>query len=212
MIVLALALALAGCALPADHFRPEPGPPARPVAAKRAAPPAGGVEPAAAVQPQPLPPPREVPDPKFGSEPPAGPKALPPIMGGVASAGGPLGPDEVIAAVERHYPLLRAIEQERAVAGGRLVSAMGAFDTVLLAGADGQGTTYDNFRTTAGAAQLLPFGGVSVFAGYRTGTGDFPTYNLGAKTAEGGEFRAGASVPLLRDRAIDRPRANLQQA
>ncbi|MBM3982940.1 MAG: hypothetical protein FJ304_22245, partial [Planctomycetes bacterium] len=42
--------------------------------------------------------------------------------------------------------------------------------------------------------------------------GDFPTYNLGAKTAEGGEFRAGASVPLLRDRAIDRPRANLQQA
>jgi outer membrane protein TolC len=89
---------------------------------------------------------------------------------------------------------------------------MGVFDFNLNASADGQGTTYDNFRGGVGVSQGLPFGGLGLFAGYRTGSGDFPTYNLGQKTADGGEFRAGATIPLLRDRAIDRPRANVQQA
>jgi len=137
---------------------------------------------------------------------------LPPITGTQPSVGGPLVLDEVLAAVERHYPLLRSIEQERAIAGGRLVSSMGVFDLNLTATADGQGTTYDNFRSGVGVSQGLPFGGLGAFAGYRNGYGEFPTYNLGQKTADGGEFRAGITIPLLRDRAIDRPRANIQQA
>ncbi len=167
----------------------------------------------AAAQPQLLPPPRPVaPEPKPGSEPPAAPKVPPPILGAASSVGGPLALDEVLFSVERNYPLLRAIEQERAIAGGRLVSTMGAFDLNLTAGADGQGTTYDNFRGTVGVSQGLPVGGLGAFAGYRNGYGDYPTYNLGQKTADGGEFRAGLTIPLLRDRAIDRPRANVQQA
>ena len=152
------------------------------------------------------------PESKPGSEPPAAPKALPPIRGNPASMGGPLGIDEVLDSVERSYPLLRAIEQERALAGGRLISSMGAFDFNLTAGADGQGTTYDNFRSTLGVSQNLPVAGLGTFAGYRNGSGEYPTYNLGQKTADGGEFRAGVTIPLLRDRAIDRPRANVQQA
>lgn len=180
----------------ASHTRADPAPTA--------------VEPA---QPKPLPPPRPAdPEPKPGSEPPPPPKGLPPVMGSPPSVGGPLPLDEVLDAVERHYPLLRAIEQERAIAGGRLVSAMGAFDVNLIASADGQGTTYDNFRSSLGVSQGLPVAGLGLFAGYRNGYGEFPTYNLGQKTADGGEFRAGVSVPLLRDRAIDRPRANVQQA
>jgi outer membrane protein TolC len=167
----------------------------------------------AEAQPDPIPPPRPVePEPKSASLPPPPPKDLPPVSGSPPSVGGPLGLVEVLDSVDQHYPLLRAIEQERAIAGGRLVSSMGAFDLNLLAGADGQGTTYDNFRSSIGVSQGLPFGGVGVTAGYRNGYGDFPTYNLGQKTADGGEVRAGASIPLLRDRAIDRPRANLQQA
>ena len=134
------------------------------------------------------------------------------MSGSPPSVGGPLALDEVLFSVERNYPLLRAIEQERSIAGGRLVSTMGAFDLNLNAGADGQGTTYDNFRSGVGVSQGLPVGGWGVFAGYRNGYGDFPTYNLGQKTADGGEFRAGVSIPLLRDRAIDRPRAAVQQA
>ncbi|MBY0513631.1 MAG: TolC family protein [Gemmataceae bacterium] len=137
---------------------------------------------------------------------------MPPLIGSPASVGGPLGLDEVLVAVDQHYPLLRATEQERAIAGGRLVSSMGVFDTNLTASADGQGTTYDNFRSGVGVSQGLPFGGLGVFAGYRNGYGEFPTYNLGQKTADGGEFRAGVSIPLLQNRAIDRPRANIQQA
>ena len=162
---------------------------------------------------QPLPQPRPVvPEPKPGREPPAAPGALPPLLGAAVSVGGPLALDEVLFSVERNYPSLRAIEQERVIAGGRLVSTMGAFDLNLTAGADGQGTTYDNFRSTLGVSQGLPFGGIGAFAGYRNGYGDFPTYNLGQKTADGGEFRAGLTIPLFRDRAIDRPRANIQQA
>lgn len=160
-----------------------------------------------------LPPPRPVVvEPKPGSEPPAAPKALPPILGAAPSVGGALGLDEVLNSVEQNYPLLRAIEQERVIAGGRLVSTMGAFDLNLAAGADGQGETYDNLRTNLGVSQLSPYGGLGTFAGYRSGYGQFPTYNLGQKTADGGEFRAGVTIPLLRDRAIDRPRANVQQA
>lgn len=134
------------------------------------------------------------------------------MSGSPASVGGPLALDEVLLSVERHYPLLRAAEQERALAGGRLLSSLGAFDLNLTAGADGQGTTYDNFRSSLGVSQGLPVAGLGLFAGYRNGYGDFPTYNLGQKTADGGEFRAGLSVPLLKDRAIDRPRATVQQA
>ena len=134
------------------------------------------------------------------------------MTGSPASVGGPLSLDEVFSSVERHYPLLQAVEQERAIAGGRLLSSMGAFDLNLTSSADGQGTTYNNFRSGFGVSQGLPIGGMGVFAGYRNGYGDFPTYNLGQKTADGGEFRAGVSIPLLRDRAIDRPRAAVQQA
>ena len=156
--------------------------------------------------------PKVAPAPKVGDEPPGGPKSTPALRGGAASVGGPLALEEVLLSVEANYPLLRAVEQERALAGGRLVSSLGAFDLNLMNGVEGQGTTYDNLRTTVGASRGLPFGGLGAFAGYRSGLGDFPTYNLGQKTADGGEFRAGLSIPLLRDRVIDRPRANVQQA
>lgn len=215
-VVLALLAAAPGCIVPQQYRHAEPA--AGPLPASAAIQPVGHTEPAAdnkfaAAQPQ-LPPPRPVEQlaPKLGAEPPAGPGPLPPVVGSPASPGGPLGLDEVLASVEQHYPLLRAVEQERFVAGGRLLSAMGAFDTNLSAGVEGQGTTYDNVRPGVGITQGLPFGGLGVFAGYRGGYGEFPTYNLGQKTADGGEFRAGVTVPLLRDRAIDRPRANVQQA
>ncbi|MFO0850388.1 MAG: TolC family protein [Gemmataceae bacterium] len=204
---MALALSGPGCVGPQPQLPPlsVPTPATQPAAD---ADPAGK-----STTNQPLPPPRPTDaEAKPGAVPPTPPKDLPPVTGSPPSGGGPLALDEVLVAVEQHYPLLQAVEQERAVAGGRLVSAMGAFDLNLVASADGQGTTYDSFRSGVGVTQGLPVGGLGVFAGYRNGYGQFPTYNLGQKTADGGEFRAGVSVPLLRDRAIDRPRAAVQQA
>ena len=119
------------------------------------------------------------------------PKNLPDIEGTPSSKGGPLSLQEVLDAVEQNYPLLRAIEQERTLAGGRLLSSLGAFDLNLTASGTSQDpATYNNYRSNVGMNQLLPFGGIGTFAGYRTGFGEFPTYYLDQKTADGGEFRA----------------------
>jgi outer membrane protein TolC len=59
---------------------------------------------------------------------------------------------------------------------------------------------------------MLPYGGVNLFGGYRTGFGDFPTYNLQRLTADAGEFRGGIAMPLAKNRDIDRARATRAQA
>ena len=156
----------------------------------------------AAAQPQLLPQPRPVaPEPKPGSEPPAAPKVPPPILGAASSVGGPLALDEVLFSVERNYPLLRAIEQERAIAGGRLVSTMGAFDLNLTAGADEQGTTYDNFRGTVGVSQGLPVGGVGRSRATAPGTATSPLTTsarrrrTGASSGRGSRSRSSGTGP-----------------
>lgn len=213
-----LVLAMTGCQLPKPDPQSFPAPSVvtvgPPAVTRTPSEPKTAVVPASHAEPESLPAPRPVDgEVKPGGDPPAPPKAAPAIQGSPASKGGPLALDEVLSAVERHYPLLRAVELERATTGGRLLTTLGAFDHNLSATAEGQGpATYENFRSTLGVSRGLPTGGLGVFAGYRTGYGEFPTYNLGQKTAEGGEFRAGVSVPLLRDRAIDRPRAAVRQA
>ena len=125
----------------------------------------------------------------------------------------PLTLAEVLDSVRIHFPLLQAVERERAVAAGRLTSAMGAFDTNLsMSGNALSPGTYENYRSDMGLSQMLTVGGISLFGGYRTGFGDFPTYNLGQKTADAGEWRGGVNVPLARGRDIDRQRATRAQA
>lgn len=147
-------------------------------------------------------------------EPPPAPTRPPNIQGSPFSLGkAPLGLDEVFESVGRHYPLLRAIEEERAIAGGRLLSALGAFDTNLRASSGNIPLgTYENYRFSSGIEQPFTGSGITVFSQYRGGYGDFPIYYGERKTAQGGELRGGVSVPLLRDSEIDRRRASLQQA
>ena len=142
------------------------------------------------------------------------PHSAPAIQGTtVDSSRTPLALEEVLDSVERHYPMLQAAEEERAIAGGRLLTAMGAFDTNARFSSNNMPLgTYENYRFLTGVEQAFAGSGATLFATYRGGYGDFPIYYGERKTADGGEFRAGATVPLLRDRAIDRRRANLQQA
>jgi outer membrane protein TolC len=125
----------------------------------------------------------------------------------------PLTLSEVLQSVLLHYPLLQAVERERGVAAGKLTSAMGAFDTRLTASGNSLAPgTYENYRSDLGVAQQFMAGGISAFGGFRTGFGDFPTYNLAQKTADAGEWRGGLNIPLVRDREIDRARATRAQA
>ncbi len=50
---------------------------------------------------------------------------------------------------------------------------------------------------------------MKLFAGYRNGEGNWPIYYQNYLTNSGGEYRAGLSLPLLRDRLIDKDRTGL---
>ncbi|MFM7109022.1 MAG: TolC family protein [Planctomycetaceae bacterium] len=125
----------------------------------------------------------------------------------------PLTLAEILRSVLAHYPLLQAVERERGIAAGRYTSAMGAFDTnVTMAGTALAPGTYENYRSDFGLTQQFMTGGMSAFGGFRTGFGDFPTYNLGQKTANAGEWRGGLTIPFAKNREIDRARATRAQA
>jgi len=125
----------------------------------------------------------------------------------------PLTLSEVLMSVLTHYPLLQAVERERGIAEGRYTTAMGAFDTnVNMAGNALAPGTYENYRSDFGLSQQFMTGGMSAFGGFRTGFGDFPTYNLAQKTAAAGEWRGGLNIPFAKNREIDRARASRAQA
>ncbi|MCS6976907.1 MAG: TolC family protein [Gemmatales bacterium] len=124
----------------------------------------------------------------------------------------PLTLYEVLQSVQSSFPLLLAIQQERAIAAGQRLSAEGAFDLNLRLRGWSQDGTFESNRLDLGLEQPTPLYGTTFFGGYRFGFGEFPVYYGDRLTADGGEFRAGVQIPLLRDGPIDRRRAALRQA
>ncbi len=125
----------------------------------------------------------------------------------------PLRLDEVLASVERSFPLLEAAELERAIAAGDMHSAEGGFDVSWKT----RGTVtpvgyYDSVRVESMFEKPTSLWGVSTFAGWKLGTGQFPIYDGRQQTLEYGELRAGVNVPVWRNGSIDRRRANLGRA
>jgi cobalt-zinc-cadmium efflux system outer membrane protein len=171
-----------------------------------------------AARPELLPPPAPQPDadgiPAMEDIAPSKPSISPQVPGlATDERPEPLTLQDVLKSVLLSYPLLQAVERERGIAAGKLTTAMGAFDTkVNMAGQSLAPGTYENYRSDFGVSQQFMTGGISAFGGFRTGFGDFPTYNLGQKTADAGEWRGGLNIPLVRDREIDRARASRAQA
>ncbi|MCA9057574.1 MAG: TolC family protein [Planctomycetaceae bacterium] len=118
----------------------------------------------------------------------------------------------VIESVHNSYPLLEAALFNRNIALGEAISASGQFD-LKLKGASENGPTgfYQTYRQSLGVQQPL-YGGGEVFAGYRVGRGDFQPWYLERQTNDGGEFKAGVSLPLLQNVAVDQRRADLWNA
>jgi len=171
-----------------------------------------------AASPEELPPPPAQPKPDgvpaIADIAPSKPSLSPQIPGlAIDDRPEPLTLEDVLKSVLLSYPLLQAVERERGIAAGKFTTAMGAFDTkVNMAGQSLAPGTYENYRSDFGFSQQFMTGGISAFGGFRTGFGDFPTYNLGQKTADAGEWRGGLNIPLARDRDIDRARASRAQA
>ncbi len=169
--------------------------------------------PGAAIR-DPLPAPR-LPAPKPPAELPAPPKVDPLPAAKLRPGSDPAAPlalREVLESVQAYFPLLYAVEQERAIAAGQRFSAEGAFDPVLRARGSEQAGTFSNGRLDISVEQPFAAGGAGVFAGWRNGQGNFPVYAGDRKTGDGGEFRAGLTVPLLQGRDIDPRRARLRAA
>lgn len=117
---------------------------------------------------------------------------------------------EVLHSIDRHYPEVKIACLEIAKANGVLINAQGQFDPSLEGTARSQ--PVGGYINNYGDTQLtLPtvYNGVKLFAGYRNGEGNWPIYYQNYLTNSGGEYRAGLSLPLLRDRLIDKERTKL---
>lgn len=119
---------------------------------------------------------------------------------------------DVVDSVHRSFPLVQAVYQERQIANGKQLAAWGEFDTKLKANSENQPLGfYETYRNSAGIYKPL-YGGGEVFGGYRNGGGDFEPWYQERETNDGGEFKAGVRVPLIRNRDIDTRRADLWRA
>ncbi|GIU77275.1 MAG: multidrug transporter [Bryobacteraceae bacterium] len=125
----------------------------------------------------------------------------------------PLRLEEVLESVDRHYPPLLAALQDRVLAAADVLVASGRFDLSLKSGYEGDYLgKYRNDVYRAGVEQATQFQGMTYFAGYQLGRGEFASYDGKLQTDLGGEYKAGVRLPLFRDRAIDARRADLQKA
>ncbi|MDF3820783.1 TolC family protein [Leptospira sp. 96542] len=120
---------------------------------------------------------------------------------------------ELLKSVEKSYPLVLAAEKLLSETEYNYLAAQGAFDLQFKA----MGTTrpmgyYTNNTADSMFEKPTPLGGTSFFAGYRIGRGTFPVYDGKQQTNEYGEVRAGAVFPLMRNREIDKNRADLKKA
>ena len=125
----------------------------------------------------------------------------------------PIELDAVLVSVENHFPLLIAAAAEREVADGRVVSANGQFDLQFSASSMSLPLGfYQNYRSGVALSQPVYQNGGYVYGGYRLGRGDFPDWYKERQTDGNGEYAVGMGVPLLKDRAIDKRRADLFRA
>ncbi|MFO0577574.1 MAG: TolC family protein [Polyangia bacterium] len=120
---------------------------------------------------------------------------------------------EVLASVERHYPLLDAARRDQQGADAELLASRGAFDPVLRARVDGAPLGYyQNGRADLLIDMPTPLWGTSVFVGHRVSFGKFADYDGKLETNQYGELRAGLAIPLLRNGLTDRRRAQIERA
>ncbi|MCB1140894.1 MAG: TolC family protein [Leptospiraceae bacterium] len=120
--------------------------------------------------------------------------------------------DFVMETMENHFPLLAAAFQDYNIADAELLSAKGSFDGAIKSNITSSSGYYLNQRFDTMVEQPTTFNGTSFFAGYRLGQGKFPVYYGERETNKYGEVRAGARIPIFRNRSIDKGRASIKQS
>lgn len=127
----------------------------------------------------------------------------------INSVAGQLSLVNVLQSVESCLPQIEMALQQIEAADGKLLASMGEFDTVLSGESLSQPLGfYETYRNQLGIAQPL-WGGGEVYGTYRMGDGNFEPWYGERETNEGGELKAGFSIPLLKNNDIDERRANV---
>ncbi len=115
--------------------------------------------------------------------------------------------EDVLRSVEAEFPVVVAALIEVELADARLESARGGFDTRLVGGGKVEALgDFGSQRMDFAVQQPLRTLGATLIGGYQLGVGDLAGYDGDNETNDGGEFRLGASLPLLRGRATDERR------
>ena len=118
--------------------------------------------------------------------------------------------EQVLTSSKQYYPAILASLARRNATYADQLSAQGAFDTVF--SSDGysrvSGFWDGSVINTNIRKNIAPLGG-ALYAGYRLSDGAFPIYEDANFTNSGGEAKIGVLFSLLRDRAIDQRRYNV---
>jgi outer membrane protein TolC len=120
---------------------------------------------------------------------------------------------KLLASVQEHYPLIAASEADLKKALADQRSSEGGFDPWIQAHQSNVVESYYKNRVfDVSLEQPTTLWGTKFFAGWRRGVGSFPVYHASSLSFNGGEFRVGFQVPLLKGGATDARRTGLKTA
>ncbi len=124
-----------------------------------------------------------------------------------------LTPEILMESTRNHYPQIKMAQAALESNLAEVQKTQGAFDLRFEQSLSKRMTGfYDGQQVDNRIVQPLEDFNSQIYGGYRISDGSFPIYEDGLFTNDGGEFRVGAQVSLLRDRLIDLRRVNLKNA
>lgn len=124
-----------------------------------------------------------------------------------------LTPEELLSSTRKHYPAIEAAIASAEAEQAGVQEARGAFDARVDQSLSRRFSGfYDGQQADTRIVKPLPEFNSEIYGGYRISDGIFPLYEDELLTNQGGEFRIGAQISLLRDRLIDNRRAGVNQA
>ena len=119
----------------------------------------------------------------------------------------------VLESSARHYPLVIAALAERQAVAREVDARRGDFDVVFdVSSFNRVDGFYDGQAVEAKATRPLGTWGTDLYGSYSLSRGDFPIYEDEYFTNTGGRLKVGVLFSLLRDRAIDDRRFQLNDA
>ncbi len=135
------------------------------------------------------------------------------LVGAGSAHADPLTLETVVASARSLHPAREAVATGVDRAEAQQLVAEGAFDPKLKVAGTVVPVGYYERRVVDTELRLpTKIQGITPFVGWRLGDGKFGIYDEKLRTLDYGEVRGGVDVPILRDREIDRARADIAKA